>query len=318
VIWFLSAAVACGGDLKFDLKDVKNAASIAAADNSLRFVIVFKQGDTYHFCVEPVGPVSRLQNVNIGGSILSQGNVNLAGKAGGSGESPQKGGLKGGLEGSYGTGTTIGADMNVAITQSLAHLYEVGEIMQLAHATTFRLCEAQANGELKSDDYVNLVQHVFNQTSAIMLANATHDAASVLPVLSQELLNDEMQAKELARECADLKSKLPQAPTLHPSETAVPCTTESDPAAGTKITDDVIRGAEAQAKRPPPTTASTGAPDPSVVESWKRVTDIARIQRDAAAREQTLRARRDGVLDLLRTLGTSGLPSPSSSPSPIR
>src|SRR5262249_39684221 len=92
----------------------------------------------------------------------------------------------------------------IAVTQSLARIYEVSEIMQLAHATSFHLCEARAAGDIPSDkDYLAALEHVFNTTGYIMLASAAHEAAQALPVLAAQVNQENQRIAAIEKDCKD-------------------------------------------------------------------------------------------------------------------
>lgn len=294
---FALAAWGCSPS-SFELKELRSPAGMAAVDNSLRVVVAFKTATGYRFCVEPVGPVAKLQNIDIGGNILSTGTVHASGSAEGSGKSDTKDGKTSGAgsaSGEYGTTGSIGADVRVAIAQSLARIYEIGEIMQLAHAMSFRLCEARASGDIKTEkEYLASLQHIYDQTSFLMAASAAHDAAAALPVLAAELQSIQRRDDELLAQCkaesAELKTVSPETNVSDPCDPRPPVL----PAPAASIDRP---SSDAALRRSPPRPA-----DPALAERLGRLREL-KAQREALAEraKQTIEQQRR-ITELFRNL----------------
>ncbi|MFO0761646.1 MAG: hypothetical protein U0359_34710 [Byssovorax sp.] len=310
------ATLGCMGPLQ--MTPVKDTGAIAVAPNDQRFVVAFKDEcapgeaqckERYHFCVEPVGPVARLQNINFGGNIGTAGTVGLKGTGQGEGSSPDKSG-KGENKGSgsagfdYATGTKIDAAVYGAATQSLARIYEVSEIMQLAHAMSFRLCEARAGGQMNDSDYVKSLSAVFQKTSDIMYVTAMRDAAMALPALAERAAKAGDLEKTLVRDCGLLKDELESL------------------GAGSRG-EGLCRGVATGVHRAPPPAPPTDTtrkppqaappPDPARIDAViEKMKDLGDQQRSIEDEKQRL----EGVTDFLRTAGTDPQAKPARAEGP--
>ena len=292
LLFVLCWSTACASATKFELEGMPDNGGIAATDNSLRVVVAIKGDKGYRFCVEPIGPVARLQNIAVGGGILSTGSVNLGGKAAGSGESDGKDGKGKGdasLEGQYGTTGSIGAEVTLSMTEALARIYEVSEIMQLAHAMSFRLCEARANGEIKSEkEYLDLLERVFEKTSDIMFELAARDAASALPTLTRRLDRDDARERDVKRECLAVAAELIAAnPSLRPESAC----SEDAPEMGTQ-------------PRAPSSVKLAGPPSaPTDPERTARLVQLQAELRELKERRAATRAQVDSLASVLESAG---------------
>lgn len=129
----------------------REAYRLDRADNKTRYVSVVTHqnldGSTHpkvHMCLEPTGAVTALHGVKVGAEAQ-----------GGNGA------------------VTAGGKLSVDVSQSLGTIYTVSEIMQLAHAAFYRLCEGVGNGDIEQKEYSTLLIRVMESTRSLIEAQIT-------------------------------------------------------------------------------------------------------------------------------------------------
>ncbi len=111
-------------------------------EDTQNYIEVENAGITYryfktHFCMEPVGPATKLHNVTTE------------------------------LSGNFKEIVEVTAKNEYS--QNLAKIYEVGEILQLSHVALYRLCEAVGNGSLEAKEYPYKIMDVFDKTRDVLM-----------------------------------------------------------------------------------------------------------------------------------------------------
>jgi hypothetical protein len=182
----LFSASACANTSHFFGLKSSGSTSVAASSEDLRVTVIGQRdidGGTRTqtvSCVEPVGPAMLLQNLNVTGAISALGNTTV--NAGGNGSFGTDGGTQGHLQGGVATGssTDIRGDVAVAATQSMAQIYQVGEIMQFVQEMSFRYCEAFANGTLSPEEYIGAMDWLQVRAESLLSLQMAYQAQAAL------------------------------------------------------------------------------------------------------------------------------------------
>lgn len=167
----LVVSVGCGSTLKANKFDVDRLA------NDARYVAIVRHRgaeDKYgrpqvHACLEPTGAAVTLNKLNV--ALAGEGG-NAAGQGKGS--------------------------ITLDNAQSVGQLYMVSEIMQLAHASLYRLCEARSNFDITPEQYAPLYQDTMRTTAVLMCVQArlSKDARLAQKEAQVALLETRIQALE--------------------------------------------------------------------------------------------------------------------------
>jgi hypothetical protein len=184
-----SAAAACSSASQyFDVKPATQT-SVSASSEDLRITVIGQrqevdEGGTTHTrtvtCVEPVGPAMLLQNLSANGAISAVGLTTVS--ASGKGSVATDGGTQGSLQGGGATSasTDIRGSGAIDVTQALAQIYQVGEIIQLVQTMSFNYCEAFANGTLTADEYVGAMDSLQDRAEALLRLQMTSQAEAAI------------------------------------------------------------------------------------------------------------------------------------------
>ena len=173
----LAISIACSAPKYFKVESVDGAA-IAAADEDVRMAVIGKRTtrndagvvtERTVTCIEPVGPAMRLQNVQLNGNIDAAGSSHFQIAANASGRTND-----GGTRGDAGLGvdsdeaTHIQGGVSADISQSLAQIYQVGEIMQFVQEMSFRYCELYANGGFDEASYIKAIRDLTSDARSLL------------------------------------------------------------------------------------------------------------------------------------------------------
>ena len=96
-----------------------------------------------------------------------------------------------------GTNTlSVSPTLTVANQSSMAKAYEVSEILQLAHTSMYRLCEARGNGDLMRDEYEEYFGETLTMTGCLLRDNATQGAIETLATGLRESAKQWLESKK--------------------------------------------------------------------------------------------------------------------------
>lgn len=178
VVTLLFACTGCAAP--FSTMDASSTTvGLGPGEATRRYAVVFG-GKTPHVCLESINPAVRAPvfNINLGASIKNETGLSGQGSGSGKGKDGTEGGAQAGFD--YKLGQDVGLNAGLQAYDRIAQLYQIDDIMQLAHAALYRLCEATGNKDMDQTRFAQNYEMVFDKTQKLLEQQMKNDLALAL------------------------------------------------------------------------------------------------------------------------------------------